>query len=88
MTRARRLSRRTILRGVGTAIALPWLEAMKPVSSAGEGAADVRPAPVRLAFLYVPNGAHMDAWTPKATGEKFVLPPTLQPLQTFQRDFS
>src|SRR5262245_58237018 len=49
------LARRTLLRGLGTAIALPWLDAMSP-AFAGPAAAK---APVRLAFVYVPNGIIM-----------------------------
>jgi hypothetical protein len=55
-----RISRRAVLRGVGTAVALPLLEAMRPLRTlAGSG---VRAAPVRMAFLYVPNGMHMPDW--------------------------
>ena len=61
------LSRRTVLRGLGTAIALPWLEAMASPAplianvTTRSAAAD----PVRLAFLYVPNGMHMPDWKPE-----------------------
>src|SRR5215204_2758099 len=54
-----KLSRRAMLRGMGTAIALPFLDAMSPAFSAPAA------APVRMAFLYVPNGIVMDDWTPK-----------------------
>jgi hypothetical protein len=74
-----RLSRRTVLRGLGTAVALPWLEAMGPLT-AWAGPATKAPAPNRLAILYVPNGKHMADWTPKAEGASFELSPTLQPL--------
>ena len=47
------LSRRTVLRGLGTALALPWLEAMMPTSAR---AAAVGKPPVRMAFIHVPNG--------------------------------
>src|SRR4029077_4871418 len=36
------------------------------------------------AFIYIPNGAHMEAWTPAAEGANFALPPTLEPLEPFQ----
>jgi hypothetical protein len=39
-----------------------------------------------MAFLYVPNGVHMPAWTPKEEGERFSLPPTLHALEPYQRD--
>jgi hypothetical protein len=64
------------------AISLPFLEAM---DAARSSAASVAP-PFRIAFLYVPNGAHMPDWTPTATGGDFVLPAVLQPLQPFKDD--
>jgi hypothetical protein len=72
------LSRRTVLRGLGTAIALPWLEAMAPAAPAvARGSAK---PPLRMAFLYVPNGVHMADWTPKEVGTSFTLPHILEPL--------
>jgi hypothetical protein len=68
------VSRRTVLKGLGTAIALPWLEAM------GLGA-PAKKAPRRLAFLYVPNGVHVPDWTPKTEGAGFELPYLLEALQ-------
>jgi hypothetical protein len=80
-----RLSRRTVLRGLGTAVALPWLEAMGPLTCwAGPGTK--APAPNRLAVLYVPNGKHMADWTPKTEGAAFELSPTLQPLAAVKDD--
>jgi hypothetical protein len=84
MSKARRLSRRTVLRGLGTAIALPWLEAMAP--EAGAAASVGRPAPLRMAFLYVPNGVHMADWTPSKTGSDFQLPHILEPLAPVKDD--
>ncbi len=55
------LSRRAILRGTGTAIALPFLDAMVPVFSAG---AAKSASPCRMAFIYVPNGIMMPEWFP------------------------
>lgn len=74
-----RISRRTVLRGMGTCLALPWLEAMLPVRSVLGGEAPVKP-PVRMAFLYVPNGMHMPDWTPDQEGDGFELKPIMQPL--------
>jgi hypothetical protein len=76
------LSRRTLLRGAGAALALPWLEAMVPEQiSAGEieGRAP-NDSPVRMAALFVPNGVRTDMWTPTGLGSDFQLSPTLQPL--------
>jgi hypothetical protein len=70
------LSRRTVLRGVGASLGLPWLEAMMPVRAS----AAVSKPPVRLAALYMPNGVREDLWTPKGEGRDFTLSPTLQPL--------
>ena len=62
------LSRRTLLRGAGAAVALPWLESM----SFGQSAA-AKP-PVRLAYFYVPNGVVMANWRPQEAGELKELP--------------
>lgn len=85
MARGQRISRRTVLRGVGTAIGLPWLEAMSPLALA-QGPGTRGAPPQRMAFFYVPNGVHIPAWTPSETGPNFKLPPTLEPLKPFQHD--
>jgi hypothetical protein len=72
-----RLSRRTVLKGLGTTIALPFLEAMAPAAAFGEAPAA---APLRMAFLYVPNGKNIKEWTPIGEGAGFELSPTLEPL--------
>ena len=83
----RRISRRTMLKGLGTAIALPWLEGMA-------SAIEVLPLtaqaarPIRTAFMYVPNGVHMQDWTPTATGTSWELPWILEPLKPFQKDLN
>jgi len=79
------LSRRTLLRGTGTAMGLPLLDAMLPArlmppGSRGLAAEAETLAPRRAAFLYVPNGVHMQDWTPKQEGAGFDLPSTLEPL--------
>ena len=86
---ARHISRRTVLKGLGAAVALPWLEAMGPVHSwaAGE-AVGQKAAPNRMAFLYVPNGKNMVDWTPKGEGALGELPAILESLGDFRRDFS
>lgn len=75
--RDRTISRRTMLRGAGVALGLPWLEAMVPRASAATQAK----APVRMAVLYMANGVNTSAWTPEGVGRDFKLSPTLQPLQ-------
>jgi hypothetical protein len=74
------LPRRTFLRGAGAALALPWLDAMSPAL-----AAPARP-PVRLAFLYVPNGIDTACWNIEQDGPLDVLPRILQPLAAFKGD--
>jgi hypothetical protein len=80
MLNANLLSRRTVLRGLGVAVSLPWLEAMGPLVAWGNTTPSAKPAPNRMAFLYVPNGANMADWTPQAEGTDFELPPILEPL--------
>jgi hypothetical protein len=73
------LPRRTFLRGMGAAVALPLLDAMVPALSATSQTAA---APVRrLGFVYIPNGAIMERWTPAAEGKGFELSPILKPLE-------
>jgi hypothetical protein len=69
------VSRRTLLKGLGVSVALPWLEAMAPAARAGNAT-----PPRRMAFVYVPNGVNMEAWRPSHEGLGFGLPPSLLPL--------
>ena len=75
------LSRRTFLKGAGTAIALPFLEAMLPRKAWAQAAA----APKRILAYYIPNGIHMAAWTPAAEGA-YELTPILAPLVNVRDD--
>jgi hypothetical protein len=68
------LSRRTILRGMGAAIALPFLDAMAPAARAA-----AKPINRFLTF-YTPNGMAMEYWSPKGEGSNFELSPILEPL--------
>jgi hypothetical protein len=86
MIKADRLSRRTVLRGLGVSIALPCLEAMAPLRALGAGAGPGGSPPKRMAFLYVPNGVHMPSWRPQGEGPGFNLGPILAPLKPFQKD--
>ena len=76
------LSRRTFLQGLGVTMALPFLDAMLPRASAAVAGR----APIRTAFLYVPNGVNMVDWTPAQTGADFQLPFALEPLQAHKND--
>lgn len=80
-----RISRRTVLRGLGVSMALPWLECMTPVArAAGAGLAG---PPRRMAFIFVPNGVHVPDWIPKNEGYGYQLPYILEPLAALQDDF-
>jgi len=72
------LPRRTFLRGLGTTLALPLLDAMVPASTAL--AAAIKPVR-RLGFIYVPMGAHMPEWTPSGSEKLTALSPSLRPLE-------
>jgi hypothetical protein len=79
---SKHISRRTVLRGLGATIALPWLEAMGPL----QAAATAKAAPNRMAFLYVPNGVSIADWTPKTEGADYKLPAILEPLVAVRDD--
>src|ERR1700720_2457405 len=78
---AKKLPRRTILRGLGTTMALPFLDAMVAPFLRGQAAA--RPAH-RFQAFYVPNGMAMEYWTPKGEGSAYELSPILEPLAAFR----
>ena len=79
------INRRTLLRGVGTAIALPWLESLG-FAAAPPGSTASAGVPKRLAFVYVPNGVNMTEWTQKEEGALAKLTGTLSPLDA-HRDY-
>ena len=77
------LPRRTMLRGLGATIALPFLDAMAPALTA---AAKSAAAPIpRMGFFYVPNGMFLPSFHPPGEGGAgFELTPTLKPLEAFR----
>jgi Protein of unknown function (DUF1552) len=81
-----RISRRTLLRGAGAAVALPWLEVMAPAAPAGDALKLTEP-PLRMAFLFMPNGVRPDYWTPPGDGESYECTPHLKPLEGLKNDF-
>ena len=72
------LSRRTMLRGLGAALALPWLEAMTPRSLAAFASEPTSPR--RLAFVFLPNGVNRAAWFPEQVGPLDSMPSALESL--------
>ncbi len=84
MIKRKHVPRRTFLRGMGAAVALPFLDAMTPAFAAGRiGAVNT---PRRLAFVYVPNGIIMKDWTPAAEGSAFEFTRILKPLEPYRQD--
>jgi len=79
------LNRRTFLKGVGTALSLPMLDAMIPTSAVG--ATKVLKAPTRMAFLFVPNGVNMAHWTPAEEGLGYSMPSILEPMSDLRDSF-
>src|SRR5437588_2676757 len=79
---AKALPRRTVLRGLGATVALPFLDAMLPAASLRALAAS-KPAH-RFQTFYVPNGMAMEYWTPKGEGTAFELSPILEPLAPYR----
>ena len=77
------MNRRTMLRGMGAALALPWMESF--AAAAGAATAASKP-PVRMCYWYVPNGVHLPTWFPKHEGPLVDLPESLKPL-SFARDY-
>jgi len=77
------LPRRTFLRGVGAALALPVLDSMVPALTATASTAANPKA--RLGFVYIPHGVIMDDWTPKIVGAGFEFTPILKPLEPFRQ---
>src|SRR5579863_4473722 len=72
------LPRRTVLKGLGTTLALPFLEAMLPPLRAAGKAAH------RFQAFYTPNGMAMEYWTPKGEGKAFELAPIMEPLAAYK----
>jgi hypothetical protein len=81
------LSRRTMLRGLGTAVALPLLDSMVPASTALAQTAAV-PAMPRVGCIYIPHGATMAYWTPTTTGKNFEFTPILKPLEQYRNQLN
>jgi len=77
------LSRRTVLKGVGAALALPFLDAMVPALTAQARTAAA--ARKRLACIYIPHGVILDQWTPATSGADFEFKTILKPLEPFRQ---
>lgn len=83
-------NRRGFLRGLGAAVALPALESFRPLLAANAGRAigtTASGAPLRMAYLYIPNGVNVDLWRPKGTTSSYKLGETFKPMEALREDF-
>ena len=81
------VSRRRLLRGLGTLMSLPFLESLAPRL----GAAEVKKAaakPLRAAWLYIPNGVNVNEWFPTGEGDSYTMSNSLKELEKHRADFS
>jgi hypothetical protein len=74
------IPRRTVLRGMGATLALPFLDGMVPAFAADDAARSA----LRFSVVYVPNGMIMEKWIPPTEGTGFALSPILEPLAPFK----
>jgi hypothetical protein len=75
-----KFSRRTMLRGIGVSMALPWLESLNVWGDVARGATVASEAPVRLGVLFAGNGFHSKEWWAKGEGKSMELGQVLAPL--------
>ena len=80
------ISRRTVLRGLGVSLALPWMESSAWSSTLTGGSLAAGTPPCRMAFIFVPNGVHVPDWVPEETGFGYKLPYILEPLAPVRDD--
>jgi hypothetical protein len=85
MSHPLRISRRTMLRGMGATLALPLLEAMQPLTAQASVSQAARP-PVRLLFVFVPGGVNLDEWTPRGEGARYEPSSTLSALKPVREE--
>ena len=78
-------TRRNILRGLGVALATPWLES--GVMGAATGVERLAAPPLRMACLFMPNGVWPESWTPAGDGEDFTITSHLKPLEGLKSEF-
>ncbi len=79
------ISRRTLLRGAGASVALPWLEIMQ--AAPAKGPDKLPEPPLRMAYMFMPNGTVSSHWTPPGGGEDYEITPHLKPVAHLKKDF-
>jgi len=85
-------SRRRFLRGLGAVLTLPVLESARPFAPAFAAASGGKVLasgahPLRMAYIYAPNGVNLAKWWPKGTGTDYVFSDTLKPLEALRDQF-
>src|SRR5262245_44966669 len=78
------ISRRTALRGVGVAVALPWLESLSAVAGERPTVGSTPTFPKRFAALFMGNGINPNHWWAEGSGSAMELSKTLEPLSPFK----
>ena len=85
------VSRRGFLRGFGAALSLPALESFRPLmaaTTAGRAIATTASgAPLRMAYLYIPNGVNLDHWRPKGTSSGYKMGESFASMEKHRQDF-
>ena len=81
----RALARRTFIRGLGTTLALPFLESMVPAVSRGAAAKQQQALPTRFVGAFVPHGAAPGYWIPQSSNPGFKYPFLYEPLEPFRK---
>lgn len=85
------LSRRSFLRGFGAALSLPAFESFHPLMAASATARAIGTtasgAPLRMAYLYIPNGVNLEHWRPDGTSEKYKMGSSFAAMQKHRADF-
>jgi hypothetical protein len=81
MITRKHLPRRAFLRGAGAALALPFLDAMVPAFA---GTTNAAVSPVRMGFVYVPNGIIESSWKPTGEGAAFEFNSTMKALAPYR----
>lgn len=84
MTRDQQLSRRTVLRGLGVSMALPWLESLTVWGDEPQSTDPASQPPVRAAVLFAGNGFHGREWWAEGSGSQMQLGQVLSPLADFR----
>jgi len=83
----KKFTRRMMLQGLGAAMALPWLESTASAAVGTDGSLRLDEPPLRMAFLFMPNGVRPDHWTPEGDAEEYAITPHLSALEPHKSEF-